>query len=420
MKIEKLRDYSLNTDKKTIEQIKSCIKYDFVLDAALMPDAHSGYVAPIGSVIVTKNYIVPSWVGYDIGCGVLVIKLTSKNLLSKVKNNSKYIFKKINQAVPLSKGVYNEITNLSRNTKKKYLELIEEYKNKLSKDDLNFFKQRSTLLNLGSLGSGNHFIEIGYSSNKKRNDEIWLIIHSGSRSIGHHIAEKYMKLAKKLNTLNIKENNNNKNNNKDNFEETFPVDISTREGNHYFNAQNFCIHFAKLNRLEIAYKIYEELEKLFNIKIEIEIWSNSSHNYLINIKELKSFNKQNLDKLKINFDKDKIFIHRKGATSARKDERGVIPGNMKDGSYLVIGLGNKDYLESSSHGAGRVLSRKDTKERIKIEEYKEAMKGIIANVNEKNIDESPFAYKNIHEVLEKQNKSIKVIEHIVPLINWKG
>ena len=115
-----------------------------------------------------------------------------------------------------------------------------------------------------------------------------------------------------------------------------------------------------------------------------------------------------------------FFIHRKGATPASKKELGIIPANMKEGCFLVEGLGNPDFLNSSSHGAGRKFSRRDSKKLISLKNFEKEMSGIISNVCEKTIDESPFCYKNIYEVMEKQKKSVKVLKHLRPIINFKG
>jgi tRNA-splicing ligase RtcB (3'-phosphate/5'-hydroxy nucleic acid ligase) len=113
-------------------------------------------------------------------------------------------------------------------------------------------------------------------------------------------------------------------------------------------------------------------------------------------------------------------VHRKGATPSKKEERGVIPGNMKDGTFLVIGKGNKTFLHSSSHGAGRAMSKRKAKEIINLKDFEKEMKGITATVRKETIDESPKAYKNIFDVMKAQEKSVKIYKHLKPIINWKG
>jgi len=403
-----ITNFALDPDENTIKQFKECISNSFVVKASLMPDAHSGYVAPIGSVIATKNYIVPSWVGFDIGCGVLGVKFEleddKKDLFVLIEKNKDLIFEKVKKKVPLGLGEENSGYNLTRKTKKDFLKLLKNFKNKESynKDDYNFISSNKALKNLGTLGSGNHFIELGFikTINKSNNikdksksnfnknfkeKDIFLIIHTGSRSIGHKLATKYMKLA------------SNKN---ENFEKTFSLDINSKIAKNYIDILEFCLEFAYLNRLEIAYKVHDILESILNERIRFSVWANKNHNL-------------------VSFDNN-LIIHRKGATPSKKGELGIIPGNMRDGSYLVEGLGNKDFLESSSHGAGRVLSRKKSKEELNLEDFKNAMKDIKAEISEKFIDESPMAYKNIDLVMEKQKDSVKVLGIVKPIINWKG
>jgi tRNA-splicing ligase RtcB len=185
-----------------------------------------------------------------------------------------------------------------------------------------------------------------------------------------------------------------------NFEATFPIDIDSKEGKEYLNILHFGLEYALLNRMEMAKKIHKVLEKVLGEKIDFRLIANKTHNHV-------EFSGKNL-------------IHRKGATSSNKDELGVIPGNMRDGSYIIKGKGNKDFLNSSSHGAGRKMSRKQAKKNISMEDFKLAMKGITGVVKEATIDEAPQAYKDVNEVMKKQKDSVEVISHIKPIINWKG
>lgn len=382
---KKITNFALNLDKDTKKQFEKCINKEFVIKASLMPDAHFGYIAPIGSVIVTKDVIVPAWVGYDIGCGMLACKIKSKNpkLLEKIQKKSKEIFNDINKKIPMGKSKLNHIQNVSNQTKEKFKILLKKLKDKEHNPKIFKIIKDKSVSNLGTLGSGNHFIELGIDKNK----EIWIIVHSGSRNIGHIIATNYMKIAS---------NNENK------YEITASIKADTQIGKEYLNLVEFSLEFALLNRIEMINKIIQSLkENLEDNQIDFEIWTNKHHNHVIK-------------------DEQNNYIHRKGATPALKNERGVIPANMRDGSFLVEGLGNKDFLMSSSHGAGRLLSRKEAKKQININDFKKTMQKITANISENTIDESPFAYKNIYDVMDAQKKSIKIINHIKPIINWKG
>lgn len=377
--------FAVNLDKQTISQFKNCVLKDFVIDAALMPDAHSGYVAPIGSVLHTKDYIVPSWVGYDIGCGMIAIELKGENLKSKVDANLLEIYNEVVECVPMGKGKLGHIQDVSQKTKTKLKDLISKFKKGPYNKEVLRFLQNKSLSHLGTLGSGNHFIELGFNDTNKNDNVLWLIIHSGSRGVGHKVATHYMREAS---------------NSSLEYEQTYPLSIDSQEGKEYLNVLDFGLEFALLNRLEMAYKVISVIENQIKESIRSELWTNKNHNHAIY--------------------EEGVFIHRKGATPAKKKERGVIPANMKDGCFLVEGLGNKLFLESSSHGAGRKLSRSQAKTEINLEEFKKSMKGIIGNISQETIDEAPFAYKNIYDVMEAQKDSVKIIAHIKPMINWKG
>ncbi len=380
METKKIFDYSIDTDEETLMQFRECYSEDFVKSAALMPDAHKGYSAPIGAVLITKGKIVPAWVGYDIGCGLIAIQIKGKNIFEKITKNTQKIYNEILKNIPMGVGEYRKSKNLSEKTKKEFQKLLENFQKKPHNKNILHFLKTTPLKHLGTLGGGNHFIEIGHY--KK---EIWLIIHSGSRGIGHVIAKKYM----------IKASNS-----KTNFERTFPLDVDSELGKEYLNILEFGLEYALLNRLEISYNVIEILEKILNEKLKTELWVNKNHNHAV-------------------YERGH-YIHRKGATPAKKGERGIIPGNMRDGSFLVIGLGNSKFLNSSSHGAGRLLSRKQAKEKISMKEFQDSMKGIQGTVSQKTLDESPMAYKDINKIMEAQKKSVKVLKEIKPIINWKG
>lgn len=380
METKKIFDYSIDTDEETLMQFRECYSEDFVKSAALMPDAHKGYSAPIGAVLITKGKIVPAWVGYDIGCGLIAIQIKGKNIFEKITKNTQKIYNEILKKIPMGVGEYRKSKNLSEKTKKEFQKLLENFQKKPHNKNILHFLKTTPLKHLGTLGGGNHFIEIGH--HKK---EIWLIIHSGSRGIGHVIAKKYM----------IKASNS-----KTNFERTFPLDVDSELGKEYLNILEFGLEYALLNRLEISYNVIEILEKILNEKLKTELWVNKNHNHAV-------------------YERGH-YIHRKGATPAKKGERGIIPGNMRDGSFLVIGLGNPKFLNSSSHGAGRLLSRKQAKEKISMLEFQDSMKGIKGTISQKTLDESPMAYKDINKIMEAQKKSVKALKEIKPIINWKG
>jgi len=374
---KKITNFALNPDSATLEQFNNCCKEKFVVKASLMPDAHSGYVAPIGAVLVTKDYIVPSWVGFDIGCGMTAVEIDNKEIVEKKTE----LFEEVKKRVPMGLGNLNDKNKITEHTKKELEKLINKFKQKPhAKEVLQLIEARA-LKHLGTLGHGNHFIELGISEKEK----IWVVVHSGSRGIGHRLAQKYMKeVAGKT-----KE-----------YEQTFPIHKDSKLGKEYLNVLEFCLEFALLNRMEIINQVILAIEKILGKKINWNVWANKNHNHAIY--------------------ENGFFIHRKGATPAKKDEHGIIPGNMKDGTFLVIGKGNTDFLESSSHGAGRKMSRTKAKENISLKEFEESMKGIKGSVSKETIDEAPMAYKDIYSVMNLQKQSVEIVEHIKPIINWKG
>jgi len=377
---KKIFDYSIDADEETLRQFKECYSHDFVVSAALMPDAHKGYAAPIGSVLLTKGYIVPAWVGFDIGCGMIAIRIKGKDILKKIQENREEIYDKVLKKVPMGVGEYQKEKNITEKTREEFKKLLKKFEQGLhDKNIFNLLKSIS-LKHLGTLGGGNHFIEIGYY--KK---EVWLIIHSGSRGIGYKVAKRYMISAS---------------NSKTDYEKTFPLDVNSQLGKEYLNILEFGLDYALLNRLEMSYKVIEVLEEILKEKLKTELWVNKNHNHAI-------------------YEKG-FYIHRKGATPAKKGEKGIIPGNMRDGSFLVVGLGNAKFLNSSTHGAGRALSRKQAKEKISMHEFEKSMEGIKGTVSIKTLDEAPMAYKDINKIMEAQKKSVKIIKHVLPIINWKG
>lgn len=379
---KKIYDYSLDADEGTLEQFKNCYSQKFVEAAALMPDAHLGYVAPIGAVLITKDYIVPSWVGFDIGCGLIAVKLKSKNILEKIQNEKDRIYKAVKKNIPMGLGKINKKHWISEESRKKFTELLQKFKSgPHDKSIYNFIKDVG-LRDLGTLGAGNHFISLNYEDKQKNKNHVWLVVHSGSRGLGHRVAKKYM----------IKTSGD-----KENYEQTFPLKADSQIGKEYLNLLDFGLEYALLNRLEMSRRVVKTLEELFKIEIKSEFWVNKNHNHALPIRGNK-------------------FIHRKGATPAKKGERGIIPGNMRDGSFLVEGLGNSKFLNSTSHGAGRAMSRNEAKEKISIDEIRKQMSGIKTKFV---LDEAPRAYKEISKVMEKQKSSAKILKHLNPIINWQ-
>lgn len=357
-----MKIYAEVLEEQALNQFnKACEHPDFV-DGALMADAHLGYSMPIGGVIGLKNTIVAGWVGYDIGCGVCAVKTNLKK--DDLKHNEQSIFNQIYREVPMGEGQENE-ENLNHNLSFK-------------RTKLPMLARMLIMKQLGTLGGGNHFIEVSHDEE----ENIWVVIHSGSRGVGWKIADAYMSFDKEC--------------------KGFSLDSDI--GNQYMIDMNFCLEFALLNRKTMLERVRQALKKVLK-KVIIFDWDN-----MINR------NHNHAEKA------HGMIIHRKGATHAEKGMMGVIPGNMRDGSFITEGLGNSEALWSSSHGAGRVLSRKKAQETLTIDDFKETMSGITGRVRGDTIDESPFAYKDIFEVIRIQEEAglLRVHEYLKPIINCKG
>jgi len=364
--------YAEVLEEKASQQFDEALQQDFVVDAALMPDAHTGYTLPIGAVVACKDHVVPSYVGYDIGCGMCAAPTTVKKSDIIKDDNRQRIFDTIYRYVPVGIKKHREKvgwTNLMTDELSEEAEVI--------------FHKRSGWLQLGTLGGGNHFIELGYDEE----DRIWIVVHSGSRGAGHGIASHYMAKAAKSDKP---------------LEGHHALHIESDDGLKYINDLNWCLQYALDNRSSMI-RLVEVAINSLGIEGVIE-WGkliNRNHNHA----ELNN---------------NGLWIHRKGATHAEKGMMGVIPGNMRDGSFIVQGKGNPEALCSSSHGAGRVLGRWKAKKKLKVEDFESTMKGITAKVCHDTLDESPFAYKDIFEVMRLQSDLVEVKAHIKPLINIKG
>jgi len=349
---------------------------------ALMPDCHSGYGMPIGGVMATKGVIVPNAVGVDVGCGMCAVKTPWK-----IEEIDKVVLKKImgiiRKVIPVGFNKHKEPQN------KKYmpdpfcsLVVEKEYDN--------------ALCSLGTLGGGNHFLEI----QKDTEGFVWIMIHSGSRNLGKKVAEYYNKLAI---ILNEKYHSSVPTN----FQLAF-LPMDTNIGMDYEMDMNFCVEFALKNRMLMIERIAETFDKVMSSnKIDLSQVINIAHNYA---------------RMEHHFGEN-VMVHRKGATSARKDEIGIIPGSQGSKSYIVKGLGNVQSFTSCSHGAGRKMSRKSASENLNLEEEIKKLddQGIIHSIRHKNdLDEADGAYKDIKTVMENQSDLVEIVTELSPLAVVKG
>lgn len=354
-------------EQGALDQFESAMQQDFVVQGALMPDAHFGYSLPIGAVVATRGVVVPAWVGYDIGCGMCAVPTTFE--ASDVREASKEIFDDIYDAVPVG---------FAHNQKPSPWETTLP----VSPRTAEIFG-RDGLRQLCSLGGGNHFIEIGADETEC----VWIIVHSGSRGIGHAVASHYMRLASGGEKAR---------------EGHFGLSIDSAEGMDYLLDLQFCLAFALENRRQIVERVASAIfDNVSCGDVEFSGLINRNHNHAEQ--------------------RDGLWIHRKGATHAEAGMMGVIPGNMRDGSFIVRGKGNPDSLFSSSHGAGRVLGRKEAQRTLTMDQFRESMSGVAAaRITPETLDESPFAYKNVFDVMAQQTDLVEIVAHVKPIINIKG
>ena len=361
--------YAEVLEDEALRQFEEAMSQPFVVSGALMPDAHVGYSLPIGGVVAADNYVVPSYVGFDKGCGVLAA--TVENISpDDIKHRQKDIFDAIYRNVPVGFNINKTEVDYSTNGLTEVGKSIAESKH----------YRRA----LGSLGSGNHFIEVGVDEQ----NTVWIIIHSGSRGVGHGIATHYIKQAHPDGKCQ---------------DGHYGFEANSTEGQHYIQDLNWCLDYALANRMEMLNRTADAITQtlgLPTIMFDQKQVINRHHNHAVN--------------------KDGLWIHRKGATHAELDMMGVIPGNMRDGSFIVKGKGNPESLFSSSHGAGRVMGRKEAKRQLELSKFTETMNGVQANVKESTLDESPFAYKDIFEVMRLQADLVETVAYVKPLINIKG
>lgn len=380
----------INTDKpykiyaevlepEALAQFESAMQQPFTVRGALMPDAHAGYTLPIGAVVATDGVILPSWVGYDIGCGMCALPTTFD--VNEVRANAKAIFDQIYRDIPVGFNHNKQNAEWPAGTS------LPRTKETAEIFDKNGLKQ------LCSLGSGNHFIEIGADET----DHVWIIIHSGSRGIGHAVAAHYMKIASGDGKAR---------------EGHFGLRDDSPDGQGYIIDMDFCLAFALENRKQMMQRIEAAIKRYCPIGSgHWDTLINRNHNHA----ELKMMPHNGPTR-----ELRPYWIHRKGATHAEEGMMGVIPGNMRDGSFIVCGKGNPAAMWSSSHGAGRVLGRKEAQRTLNMDTFKAAMEGVQARVTNATLDESPDAYKSIFDVMAQQQDLVEVVAHVRPIINIKG
>lgn len=365
------------------EQVKNLANFPFAYHhIALMPDAHQGFGMPIGGVLATQDVIVPNAVGVDIGCGMCAVKTSLKIFNPDIL---KEVVGQIRQTIPVGFNKHSEAqdSNLMPDINHILLNGVV---------DQEYHKAK---YQVGTLGGGNHFIEI----QKDIEGFIWIMIHSGSRNLGKTVADFYNKKAEALN---------------EKYKSSVPkswglsfLPIDSDEGQNYIKEMNYCVDFALANRSLMMERAKAALVEFTADTIHFNPMINIPHNYAA---------------LENHFGKN-VWVHRKGATLAREGTIGLIPGSQGTKSYVVKGLGNKESFESCSHGSGRKMSRRQARETLNIEEETKRLDimGVVHAVRTiQDLDEAPGAYKNIDEVMDNQTDLVTPEVVLLPLAVVKG
>jgi tRNA-splicing ligase RtcB len=372
-----------NMEEGAMQQARNIANLPFAFrHIAIMPDAHEGYGMPIGGVMAAENTIVPNAVGVDIGCGMCAVK-TSLDAIQK--KQLKKLMSEIRKLVPLG---------FKHHKQKQDISLMPSSGNLFANGivDQEFENAREQI---GTLGGGNHFIEI----QKGSDGHIWIMVHSGSRNIGHKVAAYYNQTAKMLN---------------EQWHSDVPrsvdlafLPVEVPEAKQYMAEMQYCVDFAFANRKLMIRNIQSVFHDEFGQDYSELRFINIAHNYAA---------REN------HFGKN-VLVHRKGATSAKEGEQGIIPGSQGTKSYIVRGLGNKESFTSSSHGAGRVMGRKQAQRTLDLKEEKEKLDklGIIHAIrHQSDLDEAPGAYKDIDEVMKNQDDLVEIQVELTPLAVIKG
>jgi tRNA-splicing ligase RtcB (3'-phosphate/5'-hydroxy nucleic acid ligase) len=358
---------------------------------ALMPDCHQGYGMPIGGVIATKGVVIPNAVGVDIGCGMYAMR-SSVRVEYFDEVTLKEIMGEIRKEIPVGFNHRKENCDVDE------LPDIDSF-SEITCDDMEktiVFEERVSMKKqLGTLGGGNHFIEI----QKGSDGFVWVMIHSGSRNLGKKVADYYNKIAVNLN---------------EKYYSSVPKEhqlaflpIDTHEAKLYLAEMNYCVEFAKANRA----KMMSDIERIFRDNgirfMQTSYRFDIAHNYA---------------RMENHFGEN-VMIHRKGATSAKEFEFGIIPGSMGSSSFIVRGLGNEESFCSCSHGAGRKMGRNEAQKRLVLEDEIKRLdeQGIIHGVrNVSDLDEATGAYKDINEVMNNQKDLVEIVVELKPLGVMKG
>ncbi|KRF27489.1 RtcB family protein [Phycicoccus sp. Soil802] len=382
----RLMNWASILEGKTQEQALRTSQMPFVFPhVALMPDAHLGLGATVGSVIPTERAVMPAAVGVDIGCGMIAV-LTQFIAADLEGRSLTPLRESIERAIPLSAGAANQKVVATAESRVDELEVMAT--SAQFDPDQRAGRWR---LQLGTLGSGNHFVEVSLDEQ----DRVWAFLHSGSRGVGNKIAQHHIAIARQL-------------------MERYWIDLPDRdlaylvEGTDefwaYIRELRWAQHYALLNRDEMMDRVLRQLGEFLGTSVVEHERVNCHHNFT---QQEHHWGKQ-------------LWVSRKGAIEAKTGQLGLIPGSMGTRSYVVEGLGNAVALSSAPHGAGRQYSRSAARKQFTHEQLREAMQGIEFRDTEAFLDEIPGAYKDIDQVMADAADLVTVRHTLRQVVNVKG
>jgi tRNA-splicing ligase RtcB len=384
-------------EAEALQQIRNTASMPFVHGVAVMPDVHFGLGSTIGTVVATEGAVMPAAVGVDIGCGMIAVRTSLTR--EQVMPLRQQIREGIERRIPVGVGSFGVNSRILPSAEPR----ISKLKTLEAGFGLDMNQRAGWEKAMGSLGGGNHFIEVCLGYDYAGAESVWVILHSGSRGVGNKTGNYWTKIAKSLHSEEF---------NRGQFPD---VNLSwltagTVEYDQYLREVSWCQQFALLNREEMMDRVLIELTysmpNLLGVEnIEMER-INSHHNYMVNEE----------------YEGRMLSITRKGAIYAGDGKRSLIPGSMGTNSYIVEGLGNEASFNSAPHGAGRRMSRRKAREAFTVESVAAQMaeRDIEARVREAIVDEAPGAYKDIEETMVHARELVRPLYRLRQIINVKG
>lgn len=380
-------------EEESLNQLRHLSSMPFIYKhIAVMPDVHAGKGSSVGTVIATNGAIMPCACGVDIGCGMCALKLPFKIDVLGGSESLKKLRHSIERSIPTGQNSNN---NLTPSASEAFLKLGEVSATAQQKLRNGVFEKSAKAI--GSLGGGNHFIEICHDENF----DAWIMLHSGSRNIGKCLAEIHIDKAKDLM--------------KQYFISTPHPDLAylaqgTHEFSEYLHDLMWAQNFAMANRNEMMDRVLREV--LYHLGMLDHYKDNKDKYFRVNINH-------NYTSLENHFGKN-VWVTRKGAVSAKTGEWGIVPGSMSTGSFITKGLGNPESFHSCSHGAGRKMSRTKAKQLFTQQDLIDSLKGIEARTDVNLIYEIQYAYKPIEEVMSNQADLVEPVYALKQVLNIKG